>query len=103
LFLNARGCVNLFIGEGLRENIVNSRRKANTKQAALLGVAFDADDEQTRVTRGDNFVLWGGSPETHQQMQETAIKMNQELDKRGKQLGEVSVAELRDILDAVIR
>lgn len=68
------------------------------KKAALLGLAFDAEDGHKRLTRGKNFLLAGGSAETHGVMQETAIKVNEKLDARGKQLGEVSAEELRDIV-----
>ena len=67
------------------------------KSAGLLGLAFDAEDGHTRLTRGENFVLAGGSQVTHAVMQETAIKINEHLDRRGKRLEEVSVNELRDI------
>lgn len=76
-----------------------------TKSAALLGLAFDNHDGHTRLTRGKNFVLFGGSEPTHAVMQETALKINEHLDKRGKRLEDVSVGELReicqDIKDAV--
>ncbi len=67
------------------------------KSAALLGLAFDNSDGHTRLTRGENFALFGGSQETHAVMQETAVKINEHLDKRGKRLEDVSVGELRDI------
>ena len=67
------------------------------KSAALLGLAFDNDDGHTRLTRGENFVLLGGSNETHGIMQETAVKINERLDRRGKRLEDVSVKELCDI------
>lgn len=70
-------------------------------QAALLGLALDADDDQKRITRGPNFVLAGGSSETHGLMQETAIKINEQLDRRGKSLAEVSHNELRDIVSDI--
>ncbi|MDZ7617632.1 MAG: hypothetical protein U1E05_11540 [Patescibacteria group bacterium] len=63
----------------------------------MLGVAFDNDDGHTRLTRGDNFVLVGGSQETHSVMQETAVKINEHLARRGKRLEDASVPELRDI------
>ena len=69
----------------------------NRKSAALLGLAFDNDDGHTRLTRGKNFVLCGGSHETHAVMQETAVKINERLDKRGKRLEDVGPKELRDI------
>ncbi len=67
------------------------------KSSALLGVAFDNTDDQTRLTRGRNFLLVGGSRETHAVMQETAVKINEQLDKRGKQLEDVPIGELREI------
>ncbi|HUT93997.1 MAG TPA: hypothetical protein VMY37_31325 [Thermoguttaceae bacterium] len=71
------------------------------RSAALLGLAFDNDDGHTRLTRGKNFLLCGGSHETHAVMQETALKINERLDKRGKRLEEVSLGELRDICHEV--
>jgi len=78
---------------------MNSRLPQNRKtKAALLGLAFDAEDDQKRITRGPNFFLAGGSSETHGHMQETAVKLNEHLDRKGKQLADVSANELRDIM-----
>lgn len=68
--------------------------KKKPPEAALLGLGFDAEDGQKRLTRGKNFVLFGGSAETHAAMQETAIKVNEQLDKRGKRLEDVSPRDL---------
>jgi hypothetical protein len=73
------------------------------RKAALLGLAFDAEDGQKRITRGPNFLLAGGSQETHSIMQETAIKINEHIDRQGKQLADVSVSELRDIVADIHR
>jgi len=75
-----------------------SRPNQEKPQAGLLGLALDAADGQKRITRGPNFLLAGGSSETHGQMQETAIKINEHLDRNGKQLADVSPNELRDIV-----
>jgi hypothetical protein len=72
------------------------------KSAALLGVAFDNDDGHTRLTRGKNFFLVGGCQETHAVMQETAVKINERLDKRGRRLEDVSPAELGRICREVV-
>jgi hypothetical protein len=72
------------------------------KSAALLGVAFDADDGETRLTRGKNFLLVGGTQETHSVLQETAIKINENLDRRGQRLEDVPVSDLRKICDEVV-
>lgn len=63
----------------------------------MLGLAFDHDDGHARLTRGKNFVLCGGSQQTHAAMQETVLKINEHLDRRGKRLEDASVGELRDI------
>lgn len=70
----------------------------SNRQSALLGIGLDARDGQKRLTRGPNFVLLGGSAETHAQMQETAVKLNEQLERRGKRLEDVSARELGDLL-----
>ncbi|REK09466.1 MAG: hypothetical protein DWQ37_18720 [Planctomycetota bacterium] len=77
--------------------------KREAKRASLLGLAFDAEDGHTRLTRGKNFVLCGGSEESHSVMQETAVKINEHLDRRGSRLEDVSIGELRDICESVRR
>lgn len=72
--------------------------KKTQRKAALLGVGLDNEDGHTRLTRGDNFLLYGGSHETHSRMQETALKVNEQLDRRGKRLEDVSPRELADIV-----
>ena len=68
-------------------------------KAVLLGLGLDGKDGHTRVTQGSNFHLVGGSKDTHECMQETAIKFNEELKKRGRHLEEVSPKEFTDILE----
>lgn len=69
--------------------------------AGLLGLAFDAQDGHKRITRGKNFLLAGGSEETHLLMRETIVKVTERLDERGRELADVSVEELRDLIDEV--
>ena len=83
---------------------MNARRPVRRKdRAALLGLAFDAQDGHKRITRGPNFLLAGGSQETHGIMQETAVKINEHLDRKGKQLADVSCHELREIVSEIYR
>ncbi|MCA9100850.1 MAG: hypothetical protein R3C10_19575 [Pirellulales bacterium] len=74
------------------------RAKATKPTSALLGIGLDGDDGQTRLTRGNNFVLYGGSDETHSAMQQTAIRVNERLERSGRRLEDVSFDELRDIV-----
>lgn len=63
----------------------------------LLGLGFDSKDGHVRVTKGKNFRLYGGSEETHETMQEKAIKFNEQLDKRRKTLDDINKEEFKDI------
>ena len=72
--------------------MVDQKRKTK-----LLGVGLDNDDGETRITRGENFFLVGGSHETHGTMQEKCIKFNEKLDARGKTLDGLERAEFLDI------
>ena len=74
--------------------------KARMK-AWLLGLGLDNKDGHTRITTGDNFKLVGGSEETHGTMQEKAVKLNEQLKRRGKTLDTVSYDEFHEIADKV--
>ena len=78
-----------------------NRRISERRVSGLLGLAFDAEDGHKRITRGKNFLLAGGSEETHHLMRDTIIKVTERLDERGQELADVSVDELRDLLDEV--
>ena len=78
-----------------------SNKSPKPNRATLLGVAFDAEDGQKRITRGPNFLLAGGSQDTHGVLQETAIKINEHLDSKGKRLEDISVTELRNIVEDI--
>ncbi len=71
------------------------------KKAWLVGLGLDNDDGHVRVTRGENFGLFGGSKETHERMQEKAIKFNEELKARGKRMEDISREEFYEIADKV--
>jgi hypothetical protein len=78
-------------------------RPAEPQVAGFLGVGLDHPDGHRRVTETDNFLLVGGSAETHERMQETAIHFEEALDKRGKRLEEVSAREAIDLLRDALR
>jgi hypothetical protein len=70
-------------------------------RAALIGLGLDNSDDQNRLTRGDQSLIFGGSAETHAEMQQTALRMEQELDRRGRQLGDLDPAELADLATTI--
>ena len=72
-------------------------KKKSDHKAWLLGVGLDTRDEHKRLTKGENFVLVGGTEATHDQMTEGAIKFNETLQKKGKTLEEIDRQEFKDI------
>ena len=70
------------------------------RKAMMLGVGLDSDGHK-RITTGPNFALVGGTEETHEQMTEKTIKINEKLKARGKQLETVSHEEFDDIAHEV--
>ena len=69
-------------------------------RALMLGVGLDSDGHK-QLTTGPNFALVGGSQETHEQMTEKAVKINEKLKSRGKQFETVTREEFDDIAQEV--
>jgi hypothetical protein len=82
----------------MREKRSARRRKKEPTVTGVLGVGLDGTDGQKRVTQTEEMVLVGGSKETHERMQETAIRFSEGLEKRGKTIREASVREVLDLL-----
>jgi hypothetical protein len=70
------------------------------RKAVMLGVGLDSDGHK-RLTTGDNFALVGGSKETHEEMTEKVVKINEKLAAKGKRLEEVEREEFDDIARSV--
>lgn len=79
---------------------MSNASKKKRRKALLLGVGLDSDGHK-RVTTGANFALVGGTKETHEEMTEKAIKINEKLAAKGKELHEVSGSEFDDIAHSV--
>ena len=80
--------------------MANAKKKKPRRKAVMLGVGLDSDGHK-RLTTGPNFILAGGTQETHEVMTEKAIKINEKLAAKGKQLEEVSHEEFDEIAHAV--
>ena len=76
------------------------KKSKQTAKTIILGVGFDSDGHK-RITTGPNFALIGGTQETHEDMTEKVIKINEKLTAKGKELGEVSSEEFDDIARSV--
>jgi len=80
--------------------MADAKKKNLRRKGLMLGVGLDSDGHK-RLTTGDNFMLVGGSKETHEVMTEKAVKINEKLASRGKRLEEVSHEEFDDIARSV--
>ena len=67
----------------------------------LLGLGLDSKDGHVRITKGENFRLFGGSQETHEIMQEKAVKFNEQLERRHKTLDDLNDKEFYDIAKTI--
>jgi hypothetical protein len=71
---------------------------SRAEYARILGLGLDNADGHIRITRGENFDIFLGSESTHEQLQETCVKINEKLDQRGKRLEDLSRDEFIDLI-----
>ena len=74
-----------------------SKRKRKPEVVGFLGLGLDNKDEHQRLTRSEHFLLFGGSAETHDKMQDTAIRFDEALERAGKKLHEASLEEILEL------
>ena len=78
----------------------NASKPKRRRKAVMVGLGLDSDGHK-RLTTGPNFVLVGGSKDTHEVMTEKAIKINEKLTAKGKRMGDVSHEEFDEIAQSV--
>jgi len=78
----------------------NASKPKRRRKGVMVGLGLDSDGHK-RLTTGSNFVLMGGTQDTHDVMTEKVIKINEKLAAKGKQLEDVSSAEFDDIASSV--
>jgi hypothetical protein len=78
----------------------SSKPKRRRRQTinGILGLGLDNEDGHKRVTSGEQFLLVGGSDETHGRMTEMMLKTFEELKRRNKLLQHCEPQEIADIL-----
>ena len=74
------------------------RNRTRKQIVGLVGVGLDNQDDHKRLTQSKHFLLLGGSAETHERMQDTAIRFEEDLRRRGKRLEDASVEETVELL-----
>lgn len=66
-------------------------------RAVLVGLGPDDRDDPRRIISGEQCLVIGGSEEAHAAMLETVLRLEAELERLGRRLGDVSPAELAEI------
>ena len=80
------------------ENRPAERRPRTRAHRQLVGIGLDGSEDEKRVTKGEDFVLMGGSRETHEIMQDLVIRMEEKLKRKGKRMGELEDPEFEDLV-----
>lgn len=78
--------------------VISNRNREEPQVVGFLGVGLDNTDGHKRMTESEHFLILGGSEETHERMQDTAIRFAEALEKRGKRLEEAPIEEVLDLL-----
>jgi hypothetical protein len=79
-------------------SVAKKTSKKKPQVVGFVGVGLDNQDGEQRITRSEHFFLLGGSQETHGRMQDTAMRFDDELRRRGKPIQETPVEEVIEIL-----
>jgi hypothetical protein len=78
--------------------VASNNGKRQKRVVGFLGVGLDNQDGHQRLTQSEHFLLIGGSAETHQHMQDTAIRFAEKLRTKGKRLEDTSPQETLELL-----
>jgi hypothetical protein len=78
--------------------VANQRKREEPEVVGFVGIGLDNDDGHSRTTQSEHFYLIGGSEETHERMQDTALRFEEALRRAGKPLRHTSLEEVLDML-----
>src|SRR4051812_8622149 len=73
-------------------------KKKDVELVGLIGLGLDNQDGHHRITHGEEFLLMGGSAETHERMQDVAIHVTESLETKGKRLQDAAAEEVIDLI-----
>ncbi len=72
-------------------------------RAVLVGYGLDSDDGHIRITRGQDFQLYGGSDRIHDEMQRRAQQIRREVENLGISLDGMTYEQFQTVKDIVHR
>jgi hypothetical protein len=78
--------------------VATKKQRGKKEVVGFLGIGLDNKDEHQRITQSEHFLLVGGSAETHERMQDTAIRFEESLSRKGQTLPETPPREVIELL-----
>ncbi|PWU04136.1 MAG: hypothetical protein C5B43_05035 [Verrucomicrobia bacterium] len=82
---------------------MKNRLKLNSSSNHLIGISIDHGDGHKRITQAEQFLILGGSQESHQFLTETFLKVFNNLKQTGRQLETLEPDELFEIINEVLK
>lgn len=74
------------------------RKTGQSRVVGLLGVGFDNEDGQIRITDGGQYSVLMGSGETHGALQKICDRINETIKKSGRPLDDYSPEEFMELV-----
>jgi hypothetical protein len=74
------------------------RETGQSRVVGLLGVGFDTEDGQIRITQADEYHVIMGSGETHKELHKICHRINQSIKESGKKLTDFSPEEFMELI-----
>jgi hypothetical protein len=78
---------------------MHAHYRGNTRRlkAAIIGLGLDGPIRPLQIVQGEDCVLIGGSERTRAELLETMLRLESELERMGRRLGELAPEELAEI------
>ena len=74
------------------------REAGQSRIVGLLGVGFDTEEGQIRITQADQYQVLMGSGETHTALQKICLKIDETLKASGRALSDYSPEEFMELI-----
>jgi hypothetical protein len=80
---------------------MESKRKQTDQVELIVSMGGDDSERHTRLTTGDNFLIYGGSEQTHSIMQDKIAELCEIIKQRGLELTQMEPDEIKQVVKEV--
>jgi len=77
------------------------RKTGQRRVVGLLGVGFDHQDEQIRITQSQNYQILMGSHSSHQALQKICSKIDQAIQSSDRVLNDYTPEEFMELMQEI--